>query len=270
MISKIQDKKHLGGELIMLKALGKELYKYGFFIAGGSVWCAFRGLPINDIDIMHLKEPTTHYTLGDYMGILRKAFEVAGFTCSVSQGILSKFANNISCHIDGKDYKVQFIQPSGKAVGSPLEVLNKFDIKNAACYIDDKGNVRHLASIGTRNVDTISDLHMIASNLHIGLVTNVAHTLQRINKYIGRGLIAGPEIYYYMYLIQKAQFLRQLVDEDYQEYLEDPEGYEEFTLESEGFTVEGARRYLEQNVKDYKPSLSVPQREVTTSTTFPW
>ena len=254
MITKVKDKSYLHPELVMLKILGKELYKEGFFIAGGSIWCAFRGLPINDIDIFSMYQ-RSDFSLSFAKDILEKAVKSSGFTFKDHRGKTSKFAINFEVEIDGVPYKVQFITPKGKAQGDPEFVVGNFDISNVATYIDAQGNVRCMNDDRyiTSKRDEYNAYAFHSRYISLGRVQSTFNLWDRIQKYSKRGLELPTEAFQDIAQIEKALFLKGLVDGTYTAPID---GYEAMALEDVGFTVYEASRYLRDNAQDISDILS--------------
>ena len=250
MINKVHHKNGINPELVFLQRLGKELYKHGYFIAGGSIWCAYRGLPINDIDVFSLGALTK--TPMELSNILEEA--VKGIKCSymVHRGVLTKYTSTISCSIDNITRKVQFVNPSKGRVGSPEDVISNFDLMNCACYISETGEIR----LHSRYNRWPSTLHnVLTSNLFVlGKVASVSHTLKRVMKYVDRGMSLGTLAHTELLTIQKALFLEQLLNEDFKEYLDE---YDGVTDEYAGFTFTEAQEYLRNNVQDYVRPIAI-------------
>ena len=244
MINKVHHRNGLNPELVFLQRLGKELYKHGYFIAGGSIWCAYRGLPINDIDVFSLGTLTK--TPMELSKILEES--VKGIKCSYvgRSNALTKFTSTIKCSIDDIPRKVQFVNPSKDRAGSPEDVISNFDLVNCACYISETGEIR----LHSRYNRWPSTLHIVlASNVFVlGKVTSVSHTLKRVMKYVDRGMSLGTLAHTELLTIQKALFLEQLLSEDFNEYLD---AYDGVTEDSKGFTFTEAQEYLRNNVQDY-------------------
>lgn len=244
MINKVHHKNGLNPELVFLQRLGKELYKHGYFIAGGSIWCAYRGLPINDIDVFSLGTLTK--TPMELSNILEESVKAIKCSYVDHRGVLTKYTSTISCSIDNIPRKVQFVNPSKDRAGSPEDVIRNFDLVNCACYISETGEIR----IPSRYNRGPSTLHIVlTSNVFVlGKVTSVSHTLKRIMKYVGRGVELSTLPHTELLTIQKALFLEQLLNEDFKEYLDE---YDGVTDEYAGFTFTEAQEYLRNNVQDY-------------------
>lgn len=244
MINKVYYKNGLNPELIFLQRLGRELYKHGYFIAGGSIWCAYRGLPINDIDVFSLSTQTrSPIELSEVLG---KSAKALNYSYKDSRGVLTKFTNTIDCRINEIDRKVQFVNPSKDRVGTPNDVIRNFDLLNCACYISESGEVKvqNRYNTGPRTKHAV-----LTSNVFvIGKVASVSHTLKRAMKYAERGVNLNTLNTSELLTIQKAIFLEQLINEDFTEYLED---YAGVTEEHIGFTFTEAQEYLRNNVQDY-------------------
>ena len=256
MITKVKDKSYLQPTLNMLKMLGKELHKDGFFIAGGSIWSAFRGLPINDIDIFSMY-PRSDFSLYYAKDIIEKAVNLAGFTFKDRRGKLSKFAVNFDIEIDGVPYKVQFISPRGKAQGDPEYVVGNFDIRNVATYIDTQGNVRYLND-HMYNINKRDEYNAYAFNsryISLGRVQSTFNLWDRIQKYSKRGLELPSEAFQKITQISKALFLQELIEGTYQDSVE---GYEAMTLDNVGFTFNEAQYYIKDNAQDVSDILGTP------------
>lgn len=257
MITQVKDKRYLQPPLNMLKILGKELHKDGFFIAGGSIWSAFRGLPINDIDIfsMYQRSDFGMYYARD---AIEKAVKAVGFTFKDIKGKLSKFAINFDIEIDGVPYKIQFVLPRGKAQGDPEFVAGNFDIKNVATYIDAQGNIRYIDDsryyVGKREE---ANAHSLGSNyIRLGRVQSTYNLWDRIKKYSKKGLEVPGTLTQEITQIDRALFLKELLEGTYNEPIE---GYEAMTLDDVGFTVYEAQMYLRDNVCNAIDILSTEQ-----------
>lgn len=244
MINKVHHKNGLNPELIFLQRLGRELYKHGYFIAGGSVWCAYRGLPINDIDVFSLN--TQIRSPVELSEVLEKSVKALNYSYSSRRGVLTKFTSTIDCSINGMDRKVQFVNPSKDRVGAPNDVIRKFDLLNCACYISESGEVK----VQNRYNNGPCTKHaVLTSNVFvIGKVTSVNYTMKRVMKYVDRGVSLSTLNMSELLTIQKAIFLEQLINEDFTEYLGD---YSGVTEEHSGFTFTEAQEYLRNNVQDY-------------------
>lgn len=188
MISRILNHNDLSESMQLLKNLGAALCKRGYIIAGGSIFCAFHKLPINDIDIL-----STHKGIPCNIGIFMECLSEAGFTCVNPESLVpheSLYAINHNVDINGKVYKIQFIKAEGKATGTVYDILSNFDIQNVSVYINHNGNP---ATAAMRNVDTKFEengaIHLLSrKDLHLGAVISTSGTLERIIKYQNRGL----------------------------------------------------------------------------------
>lgn len=262
MITKVKDKSYLRPELVMLKILGKELLKEGFFIAGGSIWSAFRGLPINDIDIFSMYQ-RSDFSFSFAKDILEKAVKSSGLTFKDFRGSLSKFAINFDVAIGGNPYKVQFISPRGKAQGDPEFVVGNFDISNVATYIDAQGNVRCMndCRYNTTKRDEYNAYAFNSTYISLGRVSSTFSLWNRIQKYSNRGLELPTEAFQDIAQIEKALFLKGLIDGTYTAPID---GYEAMALEDVGFTAYEANRYLRDNVR--KTTDAIAESMMATST----
>jgi hypothetical protein len=225
-----------------ISVLGKELFKHGMFIAGGAIWSASRKLPINDIDVF-----CTEVQEGDILHAnLCKVFEDLGLPRPYYTKE-SKFAYNLEVKLHTGPYKLQIIKPQGRAVGSPLDVVNKFDLKNVQVYIDSTGDIaprEHVAFLKSRTV-------------HIGTVSSVPSLLRRIDKYTTKGLDRDTIEYKGIEVVSKALFIKNhVVDKSiYNHYTpDDCSDYEGLSVDSCGFTIDDATRYL----SDYLRMIDVP------------
>lgn len=266
MINKIKNKRLLSSELNMLRMLGKELYKEGYFITGGSIWCAYRGLPINDIDIFSIV-PRTNVTLINLKDLLEKVATKAGLSFKDKKGKLSKFAVNFEVEIAGMPYKIQFITPIGKAQGQPEDVVCNFDIYNVALWIDEKGNIRKLHDSRYREAirDEYIGYDIQSNNLVIGRVQSTLNLWERIKKYASRGMNINAINFQDITIIDRAIFLKELMTGNYTEPVE---GYEAMTLDDIGFTPSEASRFLRDNAHDVNDLLSISAETEKTNTIY--
>lgn len=272
MIFKVTNTNELLPDMQLIKLVGSRLYTKGYIIAGGAIWCAIRNIELNDIDIFSTikgKQCT--------IDIFIQSLKEAGYS-DIKYELLptvSKFAVNYDVTVNGKTYKIQFINAEGKAVGTPDVIVNNFDIKNVAVFINEKGNVAssHIEGARVPRGSTLpiseyaGNRRLMSQNLIIGYVTNPKFTLDRILKYQTRGLeVNHNDVWTILSIIQKAKdYLRQLkqVFETPTKNVPPPEAnvftwgsiraaaivsndeaYEEFTgLNSTGFTIEDATEF---------------------------
>ena len=231
-----------------ISVLGKELFKHGMFIAGGAIWCASRKLPINDIDVFSMStrsESELHtnlITVFKDLGLPRPYYRKE-----------SKFAYNYEVQLPTGPYKLQIIKPQGRAVGNPQDVVNKFDLKNVQVYIDITGDIApraHVAFLKSRAV-------------HIGTVSSVPTLLRRIDKYTTKGLDRDTVEYKGIEVVSRALFIKNHVVNKsmYNHYTpDDCSDYEGLSVDSCGFTIDDATRYL----SDYLRTIDVPVPQVHT------
>lgn len=209
MIFKVHHHSELLPDMQLVKLLGSSLYKKGYIIAGGSIWCAFRNIPLNDIDIFSTikGQPCT-------IDVLTQSLREVGYTNVVYEPTpeVSKYATNYKVTINGITYKVQFINAEGKATGTPSDIIRNFDIENIALYINQRGNVASsgYAAAPRRSkvpVDEwLGNIRLTNKELSIGYVTNTHFTMDRVLKYQTRGLTVGiSTIYKYLSTIETAK-----------------------------------------------------------------
>lgn len=243
MIQKVRHKELLNTEVRMLQMLGKELYSYGLLLTGGSIWCAYRGIPINDIDIVSMSgEILAPKTQMDILGKCIRSINQDALVYS-SNVFSSKFAMNFTIKIDNKTYKVQFINPLdvGAKNRTPLEIVQEYDISNCMLYIDHNGRIQSNVNSGfTHNVIT-------SRNLALGKVGNVANTLSRLNKYKDRGATYNNEVIQQLGVIKEALCLWNIIFGRTQEDVcKDDAGYETLSMDSKKFTYTEAYSFVQQ------------------------
>lgn len=242
MVERIHHSNEMYPEVQMLKILGKELYKSGLLLVGGSIWCAYRGLSINDIDIMSM----TGVILlkHEQEQILKGAISVIDGSTPSSIAFpyhRSPFANNFLVNIGGKGYKVQFITPSEGIVKTPQEIINSFDITNCGLYISEKGLIHSFYE----EYDTHG--RIMNNTLSIGKVSDAAHTILRLNKYTSRGAHYDSSAITELMTIHQALSMYKLINQIEEDFEEG--AYETLVTGGKTFTVSDAHRYLRENAK---------------------
>lgn len=209
MIFKVINHRELLPDMQLVRHLGRALYARGFIIAGGSIWCAFRNIPLNDIDIF-----STIKGKQCNMDTLIECLHEAGYKDLVYENapVVSTYAINYEVIINGITYKIQFINPEGKATGTPSDIVRGFDIQNVALYINERGNV---ASTGydalPRGIkmpidEYIGSKKLTYNTLLLGYVSNPYLTTSRVIKYKDRGLeVDHNTVFRTLHSIQKAK-----------------------------------------------------------------
>lgn len=279
MIYKITHKELMNPDMQMLSRIGVELQKHNKFIAGGSIWCAYRGLPINDIDIMYKAPP-----MGDDKTVIR-CIRDAGFSADYvtdNKGTLkkgTKFADTFNIRIDGKVFKVQVIKPIGRACGNPQDVVNNFDIRNVSLFINEHGRIQPNYSIRSDftdvNYNNRIHLHITNPCIVLGNIVDTAHTMKRIYKYVDRGLLLDTLNNADLVYIAQAHLLRRILEQE-EEPKNGMEEYESITLNSAGFTPREAKEYIQNNLgklmesASIRPPLIVPTPTSTLVPTMDW